>query len=161
MKAPFYHVVVADKRRARDGRYIENVGYFNPVARGQAVRLELKKDRIDHWIAQGAQAHGSGYLGVGGAVCVRGVCGRDGNIVTRDAAAVALLRVRSHHLQQRAQTHARLHHLRGVRTAFLLPLLCILTCLLCLLFVLILVHVALKERKKERKKYRKKANEMR
>jgi small subunit ribosomal protein S16 len=54
-KSPFYHVVVADKRRSRDGRYIEQVGYFNPVARGQATRLEMKKDRIDHWIGQGAQ----------------------------------------------------------------------------------------------------------
>jgi small subunit ribosomal protein S16 len=55
-KAPFYHVVVADKRAARDGRYIEQIGYFNPVARGQAVRLEMKKDRVDYWLGEGAQA---------------------------------------------------------------------------------------------------------
>ena len=54
-KSPFYHLVVTDKRNARDGRFIERVGYFNPVARGQAVRLQLEKDRIDHWMGLGAQ----------------------------------------------------------------------------------------------------------
>ena len=54
-KQPFYHVVVADKRNARDGKYIENVGYFNPVARGQAVRLKLNKEAIETWIGKGAQ----------------------------------------------------------------------------------------------------------
>ncbi len=55
-KKPFYHVVVADKRFSRDGRFIEKVGYFNPVARAQAVRLELQRERIEHWVKQGAQA---------------------------------------------------------------------------------------------------------
>ncbi|MCM2680481.1 30S ribosomal protein S16 [Echinimonas agarilytica] len=55
-KAPFYQIVVADSRRARDGRFIEKVGFFNPVARGQAERLRLSLDRVDHWIGQGAQA---------------------------------------------------------------------------------------------------------
>jgi len=55
-KNPFYHVVVADKRSPRDGRYIERVGYFNPNARGQAVRLKLEGDRIEHWLGKGAQA---------------------------------------------------------------------------------------------------------
>ena len=54
-KAPFYHLVAADKRASRDGRYIEQLGYFNPVARGQAVRLDIKQDRVDHWLSQGAQ----------------------------------------------------------------------------------------------------------
>lgn len=54
-KAPFYHVVAADKRCSRDGRYIENLGYFNPVARGNAVRLELNKERIEYWLGEGAQ----------------------------------------------------------------------------------------------------------
>ena len=40
-KRPFYHVVVTDSRRRRDGNYVENIGYFNPVARGQEVRLHL------------------------------------------------------------------------------------------------------------------------
>ncbi len=54
-KRPFYHVVVADSRRARDGRYIERVGFFNPVARGEEVKLRLDAERIEHWIGQGAQ----------------------------------------------------------------------------------------------------------
>lgn len=52
---PFYHVVVADSRRSRDGRYIERLGFFNPMARGQEVRLRLDCGRIDHWKALGAQ----------------------------------------------------------------------------------------------------------
>ncbi|ORU93980.1 MAG: 30S ribosomal protein S16 [Cycloclasticus sp. symbiont of Bathymodiolus heckerae] len=54
-KRPFYHVVVADSRRSRDGRYIERVGYFNPRATGGEVRLTLDNARIDHWVTQGAQ----------------------------------------------------------------------------------------------------------
>ncbi len=54
-KRPFYHVVVTDSRNARDGRYIERVGFFNPVARGQEEKLRIDTDRIDHWIGQGAQ----------------------------------------------------------------------------------------------------------
>lgn len=54
-KNPFYHVVVADKRARRDGRCIERVGYFNPMARGMAKRLELEAARIEHWLKTGAQ----------------------------------------------------------------------------------------------------------
>ncbi len=54
-KRPFYHLVVTDSRNARDGRYIERVGFFNPVARGQEEKLRIDTDRIDHWIGQGAQ----------------------------------------------------------------------------------------------------------
>lgn len=54
-KRPFYHVVVADSRNARDGRYIERVGFFNPVARGSEVKLRMDAERIEHWIGQGAQ----------------------------------------------------------------------------------------------------------
>ena len=54
-KRPFYHIVVTDSRNRRDGRYIERVGFFNPVAKGQEVRLNFDRDRIDHWIGQGAQ----------------------------------------------------------------------------------------------------------
>ena len=55
-KRPFYHVVVADSRNKRDGRYIERLGFFNPVASGgQDKRLELKVDRIDYWKSVGAQ----------------------------------------------------------------------------------------------------------
>lgn len=55
-KRPFYHLVVADSRMKRDGRFIERVGFFNPVARGQEERLRIDTDRVDHWVGQGAQA---------------------------------------------------------------------------------------------------------
>lgn len=55
-KRPFYHVVVADKRFARDGRRIERVGYFNPIAAGKEIRLQLDMDRVNHWLGLGAQA---------------------------------------------------------------------------------------------------------
>lgn len=54
-KRPFYHVVVADQRCPRDGRFIERIGFFNPVARGKEEKLLLKRDRIAHWVSQGAQ----------------------------------------------------------------------------------------------------------
>lgn len=54
-KRPFYHVVVADKRCARDGRCIERLGYFNPIASGKDVRLHLNNERVQYWLSQGAQ----------------------------------------------------------------------------------------------------------
>lgn len=54
-KRPFYHIVVADSRNPRDGRYIERLGFFNPVAVGSEERLRLDRERVDHWISQGAQ----------------------------------------------------------------------------------------------------------
>ena len=54
-KRPFYHLTVADSRAARNGRFIERVGFFNPVARGQEERLRVDTDRIDYWVSQGAQ----------------------------------------------------------------------------------------------------------
>lgn len=55
-KRPFYHLVVTDKRIARDsGAYIERVGFFNPVARGAEVRLQINTERLQHWVSQGAQ----------------------------------------------------------------------------------------------------------
>ncbi len=54
-KRPFYHVVVADSRSGRDGRVIERVGFFNPVARGQEEALRIDQQRLDYWVAQGAQ----------------------------------------------------------------------------------------------------------
>ena len=53
-KSPFYHITVADKRAARDGRFIERLGFFNPMARGQAERLRLDLARADHWLGNGA-----------------------------------------------------------------------------------------------------------
>jgi small subunit ribosomal protein S16 len=54
-KRPFYHLTVADSRRARDSRYIERIGFFNPVARGQEERLRVDTSRVDFWVGQGAQ----------------------------------------------------------------------------------------------------------
>jgi small subunit ribosomal protein S16 len=54
-KRPFYHIVVTDQRNRRDGRYIERLGFFNPVARGNEEKLRVDVDRIDHWVGHGAQ----------------------------------------------------------------------------------------------------------
>ena len=54
-KQPFYHVVATDSRARRDGRYIERLGYYNPVARGDATETQLNVERIDYWIGVGAQ----------------------------------------------------------------------------------------------------------
>ena len=52
---PFYHVMVTDSRVRQGGTALEQVGYFNPVAKGKERRLELNLERIDHWIGKGAQ----------------------------------------------------------------------------------------------------------
>ena len=52
---PFYHIIVADERSGRDGRNIERVGFYNPIAAGKEVPLELNLERIDHWVGVGAQ----------------------------------------------------------------------------------------------------------
>ncbi len=54
-KRPFYHIVVTDQRNRRDGRYIERLGFFNPVARGAEEKLRIDLDRVEHWIGHGAQ----------------------------------------------------------------------------------------------------------
>lgn len=54
-KRPFYQVVVTDSRNARGGRFIERVGFYNPIASGQEVPLELDMERVDYWLGQGAQ----------------------------------------------------------------------------------------------------------
>ena len=54
-KKPFYHITVSDSRRARDGRFIERIGFFNPAARGQEERLRLDLDRMAFWQSEGAQ----------------------------------------------------------------------------------------------------------
>lgn len=54
-KRPFYHLTVTDSRNARNGRFIERVGFFNPIARGQEERLRVDNERVDYWVAQGAQ----------------------------------------------------------------------------------------------------------
>ena len=54
-KRPFYHLTVTDSRNARNGRFIERVGFFNPVARGQEERLRVDSERVAYWQGQGAQ----------------------------------------------------------------------------------------------------------
>ncbi len=54
-KRPFYHIIVTDSRSARDGRNIERVGYYNPVAAGAEPRVVLDVARVDHWVGNGAQ----------------------------------------------------------------------------------------------------------
>ncbi len=54
-KRPFYHIVAADRRNPRDGRNIEQIGYFNPVARGAETGLHIKLDRIEYWRSVGAK----------------------------------------------------------------------------------------------------------
>ena len=54
-KRPFYHLTVTDSRNSRDGRFIERVGFFNPVARGQEERLRVDRDRVNYWLGLGAQ----------------------------------------------------------------------------------------------------------
>ena len=53
-KRPFYQIVVADSRFSRDGRFIEKVGFFNPIASGQEEKVRLDLSRVDHWVGQGA-----------------------------------------------------------------------------------------------------------
>ena len=54
-KRPFYHLVVTDSRNRRDGRYIERIGFFNPVATGQEEGLKVDIERVDYWLGQGAK----------------------------------------------------------------------------------------------------------
>jgi small subunit ribosomal protein S16 len=55
-KRPFYHIVVTDSRNRRDGRYIERLGFYNPVARNENEEtLRIDTDRVDHWVKLGAQ----------------------------------------------------------------------------------------------------------
>ena len=54
-KWPFYHIVVTDSRNKRDGRRIERIGFFNPIARGQEERLRVNLDRVEYWTGVGAQ----------------------------------------------------------------------------------------------------------
>ncbi|MCJ8314410.1 MAG: 30S ribosomal protein S16 [Saccharospirillaceae bacterium] len=54
-KRPFYHINVADSRNARDSRFIERIGLFNPLARGQEEGLRVSLDRVEYWVSKGAQ----------------------------------------------------------------------------------------------------------
>jgi len=54
-KTPFYQIIVTDSRSRRDGRFIERLGFFNPVACGKSQRLELDMGRVEYWLGTGAQ----------------------------------------------------------------------------------------------------------
>lgn len=54
-KRPFYHVVVTDQRNKRDGRYLERLGFFNPIAKESEAGLRLDTARVEYWVKQGAQ----------------------------------------------------------------------------------------------------------
>jgi small subunit ribosomal protein S16 len=54
-KRPFYHIVVTDQRNRRDGRYIERLGYFNPIAVDNKDKIRIDVSRVDYWVSQGAQ----------------------------------------------------------------------------------------------------------
>ncbi|CAL4323721.1 30S ribosomal protein S16 [Buchnera aphidicola] len=54
-KRPFYKIVVADSRFSRDGRFIERIGYFNPIAKAQSKNIVFNLERIKHWIQKGAK----------------------------------------------------------------------------------------------------------
>jgi small subunit ribosomal protein S16 len=54
-KRPFYTVIVTDSRNRRDGRCIERIGFFNPIASGQDQRLSLNQERLQYWLGTGAQ----------------------------------------------------------------------------------------------------------
>ena len=54
-KHPFYHVTVAEKTAKRDGRFIERLGFYNPVARGAEEELRIDLGRADYWLSVGAQ----------------------------------------------------------------------------------------------------------
>ena len=53
-KRPFYQIVVTDSRSPRDGSFIERVGFFNPIAQGNAEQHRVDLERVNHWVAQGA-----------------------------------------------------------------------------------------------------------
>jgi len=54
-KRPFYRIMVADRRRATTGRALEQVGFFNPVAKEGEERLRVDRERVEHWISMGAK----------------------------------------------------------------------------------------------------------
>lgn len=54
-RRPFYHIVATDRRNRRDGRYIERLGFFNPIAAGGETKLKIDLDRVQYWLSQGAK----------------------------------------------------------------------------------------------------------
>lgn len=54
-KRPFYSIVVTDRQNRRDGRFIERMGFYNPIAAKSETPLRIELDRIEHWVSRGAQ----------------------------------------------------------------------------------------------------------
>ncbi len=54
-KRPFYHIVVTDSRNRRDGRFIERLGFFNPIAAASEEKMRVNRERVDYWLSKGAQ----------------------------------------------------------------------------------------------------------
>ncbi len=54
-KRPFYKLIVADRRRATNGKFIEHVGFYNPLATAKEEKLRVNKERVDYWLSKGAQ----------------------------------------------------------------------------------------------------------
>ena len=54
-KRPFYNIIVTDSRNKRDGRFIERLGFYNPIANEREEALRIDADRVNHWLAQGAK----------------------------------------------------------------------------------------------------------
>jgi small subunit ribosomal protein S16 len=55
-KRPFYHIVVTDSRNKRDGRYIERLGFFNPITNEKEESMRFNQERLEYWLAKGAKA---------------------------------------------------------------------------------------------------------
>lgn len=55
-KRPFYHIIVTDSRSPRDGRFIERLGFYNPIAEGQEEALRIDRERAEYWLSHGAKA---------------------------------------------------------------------------------------------------------
>ncbi|WP_041069717.1 30S ribosomal protein S16 [Candidatus Ishikawella capsulata] len=54
-KRPFFQIVVTDCRKARNGKFIERIGFFNPISSGRSIPMRLDLNRIAYWISKGAQ----------------------------------------------------------------------------------------------------------
>lgn len=54
-RRPFYHVVVTDSRNPRDGRFVERLGFYNPIATADEEKVRINGERVEYWVARGAQ----------------------------------------------------------------------------------------------------------
>lgn len=75
VKRPFYHIVVTDRRNRRDGRYLERLGFFNPIAAGAEAALQIDMGRFEYWVGKGAQPSQRVAALVGDYVAAQGTSG--------------------------------------------------------------------------------------